>query len=48
MRFGHGGIGDNACVADSFGFVGAESTLYFSEELELDKIPEPKQKQEIS
>jgi len=35
-------------IADSFGFVGAESTLYFLEELELDKIPNPKQKQEIS
>lgn len=35
-------------IADSFGFVGAESTLYFLENLELDKIPESKQKQEIS
>ena len=35
-------------IADSFGFVGAESTLYFLEALELDKIPEPKQKQEAS
>ena len=35
-------------ISDSFGFVGAESTLYFLENMELDKIPEPKQKQEIS
>ncbi len=30
-------------IADSFGFVGAESTLYFLEALELDKIENPKQ-----
>ncbi len=35
-------------IADSFGFVGAESTLYSLEALELDKIPEPKQQQEVS
>ena len=35
-------------ISDSFGFVGAESTLYFLENMELDKIPEPKQTQEIS
>jgi|TARA_B100001250_G_C19752548_1_gene768495 hypothetical protein len=35
-------------ISDAFGFVGAESTLYFLEGLELDKVPEPKQKQETS
>ena len=35
-------------IADSFGFVGAESTLYFLEALKLDEIPEPKQKQDAS
>ena len=35
-------------ISDSFGFVGAESTLYFLENMELDKIPEPKQQQEAS
>ena len=35
-------------ISDSFGFVGSVSTLYLLENMELDKIPEPKQKQEIS
>ena len=35
-------------ISDSFGFVGAESILYYLEGLNLDKIPEPKQTQEIS
>jgi len=35
-------------ISDSFGLVGAEPTLYFLENMELDKISEPKQKQEIS
>ena len=35
-------------ISDSFGLVGAEPTLYFLENMELDKIPKPKQKQELS
>ncbi len=32
-------------ICDSFGFVGAETILYYLDGLELDKIPAPKQEQ---
>ena len=35
-------------ISDSFGFVGAESILYYLEGLNLEEIPEPKQQQEAS
>tara|TARA_R100001082_G_C4216884_1_gene97465 strand:+ start:132 stop:491 length:360 start_codon:yes stop_codon:yes gene_type:complete len=35
-------------ICDSFGFVGAETILYYLDGLQLDKIPDPKQQQEIS
>jgi len=35
-------------ISDAFGFVGAESILYYLEGLNLEEIPEPKQQQEIS
>jgi len=35
-------------ISDAFGFVGAESILYYLEGLNLEEIPKPKQQQEIS
>ena len=35
-------------ICDSFGFVGGETILYYLDGLQLDKIPDPKQQQEIS